>query len=633
MDPNLGFKAPLQPGESAFQAPKPPTQQYTVQQMAGAVRQKFPGVYDDKSDSELTSAWVKKYPVYASQVKPEVSYGQRVEATQSAAADETAGAYKGAAESVIQDTKNYAQENQGKALPEQVLNALTYLGHLAGTAAGTTAKVGAAVGKTIAAPVTAMGEDGDTLGDQANEALKPVGDYLSQGAQNVGAAHPKIVDFLHQNPDVAQGIMDLVNTAGLTGAGKVLGSEVSSPGAALAEMKTSLSSGVSSISDFLNAPAEQITSRAATHAESGGLLSTLRAKSATGDIPVFKGTGNVSSQAETSARRLADQAVPGGVGAAIRPKPLDMYNEFVSQEEKHLADIKADPAISKVGSEIGDAYDQVVKMRREVGKELDSGLESFKGSSIQGHPLNDFSHELSQNGVSLHRGEDGLELLPSQVSKFSSQDITLLEKYASEVDKLGKNPTAEQVDAFVSRMPNEIKGLKSSLNIKFKTNAERLIGNNLQKLRSGLENAGPKEYVAARKGYADLSKFLDEGAKFLGAKTQTGDYARDASIAKSAVQSVLNNGKKDWLVKLEGLTGYPALDRATLALQAMKDSGDFKGNSLLDLLTEGAEGATGSPSGLVGKIVGFLGNKASSAIAGSKVDQTRAFLETLGRKK
>lgn len=93
---------------------------------------------------------------------------------------------------------------------------------------------------------------------------------------------------------------------------------------------------------------------------------------------------------------------------------------------------------------------------------------------------------------------------------------------------------------------------------------------------------------------------------------------------------MLNNGKKDWLIELENKTGYPAMDEATLALQAMKDAGDFKGNSLLDLLTEGASGTVPlSAHGVAGKIMGMMGKGIGKAVAGSKADQTRAFLKTL----
>lgn len=45
--------------------------QYTTQQMANAIRQKYPQVYDGKPDDQLVNAWVQKYPVYKTQLKTE----------------------------------------------------------------------------------------------------------------------------------------------------------------------------------------------------------------------------------------------------------------------------------------------------------------------------------------------------------------------------------------------------------------------------------------------------------------------------------------------------------------------------------------------------------------------------------
>lgn len=76
-DSTFGYTPPST-GGSAFAAPTPKTPaaptpasqpQYTVQQMAGAVRQKYPGAYDKVEDQKLVNAWIQKYPVYRDQVK------------------------------------------------------------------------------------------------------------------------------------------------------------------------------------------------------------------------------------------------------------------------------------------------------------------------------------------------------------------------------------------------------------------------------------------------------------------------------------------------------------------------------------------------------------------------------------
>ena len=94
------------------------------------------------------------------------------------------------------------------------------------------------------------------------------------------------------------------------------------------------------------------------------------------------------------------------------------------------------------------------------------------------------------------------------------------------------------------------------------------------------------------------------------------------------MQSILNNGKKDWLIKLEELTGYPALDRAVIALQAMKDAGDFRGLSLLQTLSAGGAPTLG---GVTGQIVNLATDLGKRAVLGTAEDQTRAFLSSLSK--
>jgi len=78
---------------------------------------------------------------------------------------------------------------------------------------------------------------------------------------------------------------------------------------------------------------------------------------------------------------------------------------------------------------------------------------------------------------------------------------------------------------------------------------------------------------------------------------------------------------------LEGLTGYPALDESVLALQAMKDAGNFRGLSLLEVINEGKVPMT--KYGIAGKVAEFMVEKGKQLILGSEAEQTRAFLKSL----
>ncbi len=342
-------------------------------------------------------------------------------------------------------------------------------------------------------------------------------------------------------------------------------------------------------------------------------------------------TRNAEPQLQTSAQRLQSKAMPRGMGAAMQKPLVDVYNDFASQEAKHIADIKQDPAISLVGQRIGNAFESVVKQRQAAGKTMSAELAKTASKPVDTQAaFGKLQSELLDNGVKYDAVDK--KIVPTDVSKFSQPDLDIMNKYASELQKMGSKPTMAQLDAFVSRMPKEIQALKATNKIQFNTNAERIVRSHLDDLRTALGKAGTKEYSAARAKYADLSQFVNEGASHLGKITQSGDFAKDASLAKSAVQSVLNNGKKDWLIKLEQHTGYPALDDSVLALQAMKDAGDFKGNSLLEKMTENM-GDVPSHGGLILGLYKGAKAFATDKIFGDKAEQTRAYLRSLQSKR
>lgn len=330
---------------------------------------------------------------------------------------------------------------------------------------------------------------------------------------------------------------------------------------------------------------------------------------------------NVSPQLETSAERLFLE------GTERLKDPLATYDTYVNQAKKAITDIKTDPPISVVGESIGDAFNKVIASRRNVGKIMSSELEKIGDTrvSLLENSYNFFTKKLQESGLSFSRGT----LKPTQAeTKFADADVKLLQEYASQLSRLGGNPTVREIDAFLARTTDNLNLYKSSNGITGTTNAERLIKGSLSELREQFnpaKNPSFAPYYEARKQYANLSDFIDDGVGFLGKITQSGDFARDASLAKSSVQSILNNGKKDWLEKLEQLTGYQALDDSVLALQAMKDAGDFRGLSLLDELSKGAPTA----AGFTQKTIDYAMQKVGRAVGGTPEEQTRAFLQAL----
>lgn len=338
------------------------------------------------------------------------------------------------------------------------------------------------------------------------------------------------------------------------------------------------------------------------------------------NLQSYVGSKTVEPQFGTAATRLT--------GSATRlESPLASYSKYLPQAEKAMADIKVDEPISLVGSQIGDKFKEVVSLRRDVGNTMGQELKTVGKLKTNIEPIfENFEKALFENGLTYN----GLskKIIANDLSKVAPDDIALIEDFVQELNRIGAKPSVAQIDALISRVTDKINYAKSAKGMTSTTNGERLVKGALNSLRSKFDEVPElAKYAEARKNYAELSNFIDEGASFLGNVTQSGDFAKDASLAKSAVQSILNNGKKDWLLKLEALTDYPALDESILALQAMKDAGNYKGLSLLETLSDGA--IPTSKAGFTQKILDYVMEKGTRVVAGTPGERTKAYLKSL----
>lgn len=456
-------------------------------------------------------------------------------------------------------------------------------------------------------------------------APEPVRNVVSSVGGAIGGAFKAFTDligsnkqlqeFVQNNPEATDKIMGTLQGASDLGAisGNILGAK----GVADVGIPTTLNT-ASAVGNVAKNSADAVLDSA----------SSLRK-----NVQAYVAGKNVNPQLQSSVERLTNVVpeTPGVKGTMRLENPVQTYDKYLSQSKKALTDLREDPAISEVGSKIGDAFNTVVKQRQDVGKVIGEELKTVGKVRVPAtEPKATLLSQLKDSGLA-YNPKTG-QLTSFTGSKFAPEETKMLQSYVTDFNKLGDNPTVSQIDNFISRKRTELEFTKGASGVTGTTNAERIIKGNLANLKDTLNpakngNKNLAKYWEANSTYSSLSDFLDEGQSFLGKKTQSGDFAKDASLAKSSVQSILNNGKKDWLIKLEGLTGYQALDNSVLALQAMKDAGDFRGLSLLQVLSEGA--VPTSQAGFTQKAIDFAIAKGGQALAGTPEEQTRAFLNSL----
>ncbi len=560
--------------------------------------------------------------------------------------------------------ENYLSEDEQKKLPPQTQAEKTLgerfkeLGSrtAAKTAAGWTGAVTKAKKRvTEAAEEFSEAPDGSTLEGQIERTsallkggagaaaagvdaiFAPLTAVVQQVLESTGAdkkiseipAVQDIAKWAQENPEQAQILGDTftIATAGL---GQKIGAK------ALATDVGELSKSVGDeIGDtIMNVDARAGGIRFATPPEGTGGGITGKIADVIERAKLSSSKKNLNPQTAISAQRLQEKGGFEGVGAAKRPDLVKNYDKYFKQEQEFKADAKKDTAMGLVGEDIGKSFDAVIKMRQEVGKKMGDELKKIGGTKTNVEDtFKKFEADLFENESLVYDAQTGKLTPTTGQPRMTAEDIGLLEKFIADLNKLGTEPTIADLDAFMKRVPQELDVAKAAKNITTVTNGERLVKNYLAQLRKQFDPEATKnpaltDYYAARSAYSDLSSFVDEGIGYLGKKSQTGDYVKDASIAKSAVQSILNNGKKDWLIELENLTGYPALDESVLALQAMKDAGNFRGSSLLDLLSEEVD-TIPTPTGITSRVLRWAYDKGADKFKGTPDEQTRRFLQAL----
>jgi len=522
---------------------------------------------------------------------------------------------------LVEDVRESAKDlEEGKILKGLLKGGFRPAADVAGT-------VFAPISATIGAVAERIGEQSPGLERIASGSITKVG----EGLANVMGQIPGYNEFVLSHPNLEE---DLERFMNLFIASKVKGKIT--PRETFSEVKGKISS-PPPLPPIIEKITESMKYTMGRSVENSQIIrDTLRPSKILGKTQNWLSRKGRMETLETSTLRLSEAAKRGdplALKTAERlENPLKTYDKFIQQEQSFKTDPKVDTALGLVGERIGNAYEKVITQRRTVGNKMDSELKKVGNKELDiTNSFEEFERTLDQSGLRFNPNQN--RLIPSRTSKVSTSDLKILEKYINELNRMGAVPTLAELDAFLSRMPKEVDVFKQKNNITKVTNGERIIKNDLNRLKGELNPAKNGdmdlvEYYKAREDYSHLSTFLDEGASFLGKKTQSGDFAKDASLAKSAVQSILNQGKKDWLIKLEDLTGYLALDEATLATQAMKDVGNFRGASLLELMTESTK-IPMTKSGFLMKIAESGMEWGLEKFKGTPVEQTRKFIQEI----
>ena len=260
----------------------------------------------------------------------------------------------------------------------------------------------------------------------------------------------------------------------------------------------------------------------------------------------------------------------------VQKNIIDDYNFYSKKAKEFKSSREKSSPIEYVSKNIDKALDTANKVRMNTGKKMGEIESKFTNEKIElsGSRVNSFIEEFFKGA-----------------KKYGTKDAYTkkIQAFASDFDKLSKNPTVQEVLDFTRTWQNELDNLKDGFG-QFKENKrtytlmEGAIGDLKNNTRNIISEKSP-EYKKLLNTYRVTSKLRDEGNRLLGQEGILGERLKGGAVAKRAINSAQDAGSRQFLKELKRITGYNGISDSAIALQAMKDIGDEQGMTIIGAIT------------------------------------------------
>ncbi len=142
--------------------------------------------------------------------------------------------------------------------------------------------------------------------------------------------------------------------------------------------------------------------------------------------------------------------------------PLKTYDDFYAQEQKFKGNVKEDTALGKVGERIGNSYDKVIGMRRDVGKTMETELGKIGDTKTDvSSSFPKFETELQKSGITYDVEKGGV--IPSSTNKMTGQDRGMINTYIGELNKLVQKKSRASLETLEESYKESMRILGRSL--------------------------------------------------------------------------------------------------------------------------------------------------------------------------
>lgn len=503
----------------------------TKQELANKVRQKYPGAYDSVDDEKLVGAWLKKYPVYQSQI----TETQPV-ATPTVVASEGAGVMnrnpleRAVEESAQARAKNIQEISDANRSGEQ------------GFARSAFQVGGELVGGAIVDPVMNVLK---AFLPKVSEGIGQVGKDIKTNLEEGKGPAGELVQWLSNNPKYQEFAM----------------SDEAKP----------LERDIKAINEYLAllAPWKAKTALPGTIEGTLGKVE--------GGIDKIKGAGqavidtpsNIIDATKTKVMEVAEQKfaepIPKPVENVLKETPTVKFNEYATAAQKATESYKNATPLEVAGIKAQKALDTIQRKLNTIGEQKRGVLNK---SSVGNKPVGMIVVKFRQNLNNFLKGKTAVE-----------GDTRLMKDISAEAKRLGDNPSASDVDKFIDFVQEKIYTSQRDLTVPVTDSTTAGIRKITGQLNDALKSQLPENYSALNQRYAEMVEVRNELNTKLGK-----DGERGGSLMKR-VFSPSDARTKELFKQVKDLTGVDLVNEATLARYLMEVVGDARQASLLEQLS------------------------------------------------
>ena len=287
-------------------------------------------------------------------------------------------------------------------------------------------------------------------------------------------------------------------------------------------------------------------------------------KTARGIIPpTTESIGGVARGAYSKAKSWLQESVPPSVETVLKETPTGEFDRYVSIGRQAATSNKNITPLEFAGRRAQEALDQVNRKLKTIGQNKSAIVQSSVGRSLVGNIVVQFRQGL-QRALSNKTSVEG--------------DSKVFRDVLAESERLGDNPSAQQVDRFIDFVQDRIYTSKRDLTIPVTDDVEATLRPITGKLNEALKQKLPESYRTLNQQYADLVGIRNELNVKLGAEGERGGALMKRVFSPSDANT------KQLFADVLDVTGIDLVNEATLARYVMDVLGDARQKSMLQQL-------------------------------------------------